>query len=53
MGDPFISTYQFENIFSKRKINLEDTPGMPNEENEIDQIKFTIEKIIDLSKPKE
>jgi hypothetical protein len=56
MGDPpnfsFLSSFQFENVFLHRKSNLEDIFGMQTERKEIDQIRFTIEKIIELSKPK-
>jgi len=59
IGDPvnisFLSSFEFENLFLHRKSNLEDIFGMhtDTERKEIDQIKFTIEKIIELSKPKE
>ena len=49
----YLSTLQYENIFARREMNLKDILGWKeNDDNELKLIKSTIDKIIELSKPK-
>lgn len=49
----YLSTYQFENVFSRRESNLKNILGRKGEEGEIVLIRSTIDRIIELSKPEE
>ncbi len=45
----YINTFQFENIFYMRENNLKDILGENNDDRELDKIRKTIDRIIELS----
>ena len=48
----YLTTFQYENVFSRREIDLKNILGWTeNEDNELKLIKTTIDQIIELSKP--
>jgi len=49
----FLASYQFENIFIHREMHLKTILGQQNDDGELDRIKSTIDRIIELSKPDE
>lgn len=49
----FMTTLEFENIFGRRKNILQTILGLKDENSELAQIKTTIDRIIELSKPDE
>jgi hypothetical protein len=49
----YLNTYEFENAFYRRRSTLRNILGWNDEEGEIVAIKATIDRIIELSKPKE
>jgi hypothetical protein len=46
----FLASYQFENIFIHRELHLKTILGQQNDDGELDRIKATIDRIIELSK---